>query len=68
MVKKRQRKKNKQINLFKGILIFAIVSFFTWMFMTGLLDILNIDTSPWVKTSIGLIGLFIVGYIGWKKF
>ena len=68
MKKKKQRKKNKQINLFKGILIFAIISFFTWLFMTGLLEMLKIDTLPWIKTLIGLIGLFIVGYIGWKKF
>ena len=71
MAKKRKRSKKKiknPKNLFKGILIFAIVSFFTWMFMTGLLEILNINTSSWVKAIIGLVGLFIAGYIGWKKF
>ena len=64
----RKKRQPKQFNLFKGIIIFAIVSFFTWLFMTGLLEILNIDASPWFKALAGLVGLFIVGWIGWKKF
>ena len=52
MVKKRKYKKSKskkQFNLFKGIVIFAVVSIFSWLFMTGLLEILKINTSPWLK-------------------
>jgi len=64
----RKKRQPKQFNLFKGIIIFAIVSFFTWLFMTGLLEILNIDASPWFKVMAGLIGLFIAGWVGWKKF
>ena len=65
MVKKR---KKKQFSLLKGIVIFAIVSFFTWLFMNGLLEVIDLDTSPWIKVIAGIVGLIIIGLVGWKKF
>ena len=62
------KKQKKQFSVFKGIIIFAIVSFFTWLLMNGLLELLKIDASPWLKVSIGAVGLFIAGVVGWRKF
>ncbi len=67
-MRRKKSKKKKELSIFKGIVVFAIVSFFTWLLVGGLLEVFKIDASPWIKITVGLIGLFIAGLIGWKKF
>ena len=64
----KRKRKNKQFGLFKGIITFAVVTFFTWMLMEGLFELIPSINSPWTKMIIGFIGLFIAGFIGWRKF
>lgn len=66
------KKQTKKINsIFRGIVIFIIASILSWLTITGIIEVLSkfgIAPSPWVKISIGVIGLIIISILGWRTY
>lgn len=70
MKRRRKSKKPDHGTLFKNIVLYVILSLFSWLAVVGLLDLieLKIHLTPVMMLGIGLLGMIIAGLVGWSKF
>ena len=68
MAKKKFKKRAAKVfKNFKAATTFGLVSVFGWFTVRGILELIP-NIAGWTMLTVGIIGLSIMGYLGFKKF